>query len=142
MTSNNLSPKQVEFATTILGAGNDLLALINDILDLSKIESGMLTADVGEVSFEQLEDNTRQTFEPVARAKRLAFDVDLDPGLPRSIHTDSARLQQVLNNLLSNAFKFTERGSVGMAVSVATDGWSADHETLNQADTRHQLRGV
>ena len=132
---NNLSPKQVEFATTILGAGNDLLALINDILDLSKIESGMLTADLGEVSFEQLEDNTRQTFEPVARAKRLAFTVDLDPGLPRSMHTDSARLQQVLKNLLSNAFKFTERGSVGMAVSVATGGWSPDHEALNRADT-------
>src|SRR5207253_2890062 len=96
----NLSPKQVEFATTILGAGNDLLTLINDILDLSKIESGMMSAEIGQVSFEQLEDNTRQTFEPVALAKRLAFAVDLDPDLPRSIHTDSARLQQVLNNLL------------------------------------------
>src|SRR6202011_1752755 len=92
----NLSPKQVEFATTILGAGNDLLVLINDILDLSKIESGMMTADVGQVSFEQLEDNTRQTFEPVARAKHIAFAVDLDSDLPRAIHTDSARLQQVL----------------------------------------------
>src|SRR6185295_4810885 len=132
---HNLSPKQVEFAATILGAGNDLLALINDILDLSKIESGMLTADVGEVSFESLEDNTRQTFEPVARAKRLAFTVDLDPDLPRAIQTDSARVQQVIKNLLSNAFKFTERGTVGMAVSVATGGWSIDHETLNRAGT-------
>ena len=132
---HNLSPKQVEFAATILGAGNDLLALINDILDLSKIESGMMTADVGEVSFEGLEDNTRQTFEPVARAKGLAFGVDLDLELPRSIHTDSVRLQQVLKNLLSNAFKFTEQGSVAMAVSVATGGWSRDHETLNRAGT-------
>ncbi len=132
---NNLSPKQVEFAATILGAGNDLLALINDILDLSKIESGMMSADVGEVWFAQLEDNTRQTFEPVARMKKLAFAVDLEPGLPRSIHTDSARLQQGLNNLLSNAFKFTERGSVGLVVSVATDGWSSDHDNLNRAGT-------
>jgi CheY-like chemotaxis protein/HAMP domain-containing protein/GAF domain-containing protein len=130
---SNLSPKQVEFATTILGAGNDLLALINDILDLSKIESGMITAEFDDVSFEQLGDNTRQIFAPVARARRLAFDIDLDPGLPRSMQTDSARLQQVLKNLLSNAFKFTERGNVRMLVSVATDGWSRDHKTLNQA---------
>jgi signal transduction histidine kinase/CheY-like chemotaxis protein/HAMP domain-containing protein len=131
----NLTPRQVEFATTILGAGNDLLALINDILDLSKIESGMMSADLGEVTFDQLEDSTRQTFEPVARTKRLVFAVDLKAGLPRSIHTDSARLQQVLNNLLSNAFKFTERGSVKLAVGIATEGWRSDNENLNRAGT-------
>jgi signal transduction histidine kinase/DNA-binding response OmpR family regulator/HAMP domain-containing protein len=129
----NLSPKQVEFAATILAAGNDLLALINDILDLSKIESGMIKADVGAVSFEELEADTRQTFEPVARAQRVALVVDLDPGLPRSIHTDSPRLQRVLKNLLSNAFKFTQRGSVRLTVSVATDGWSPDRDSLNRA---------
>jgi CheY-like chemotaxis protein/HAMP domain-containing protein len=132
---NNLSPKQVEFATTIYGAGNDLLSLINDILDLSKIESGMLVADIGDVSFQQLEDTTRQTFEPVARTKRLAFGVTLDPDLPRSIQTDGPRLHQVLKNLLSNAFKFTERGSVTMAVGVASEGWNSDRETLNRAGT-------
>src|SRR5204863_5703546 len=84
----NLTPRQVEFATTILGAGNDLLALINDILDLSKIESGMMSTDLGEVTFDQLEDSTRQTFAPVAQTKRLVFGIDLNAGLPRSIHTD------------------------------------------------------
>ncbi|HLZ28219.1 MAG TPA: response regulator [Chloroflexota bacterium] len=132
---NNLNPKQVEFARTILGAGSDLLMLINDILDLSKIESGMLTLDVVEVSFEDLADNTRHTFEPLVRAKRLTFAVELGPGLPRSMRTDALRLQQVLRNLLSNAFKFTERGSVGLAVSVAAGGWSPDSDTLNLAST-------
>ncbi len=131
----NLTSKQVEFATTILGAGNDLLTLINDILDLSKIESGMMTAELGEVTFEELADSTRQTFEPVARARGLAFAVEREPGLPPAIRTDGARLQQVLKNLLSNAFKFTQRGSVTMAVGVANAGWSRDSDTLNRAGT-------
>ena len=119
---SNLSPKQVEFATTILGAGNDLLALINDILDLSKIESGTMTADIGRMSFDDLEADIRQTFEPVARAVASAFGIELDDALPRSMYTDSARLQQVLKNLLSNAFKFTQRGTVRMTVGVAIAG--------------------
>jgi len=133
--AGNLTPKQVEFATTILGAGNDLLTLINDILDLSKIESGMMTAEVAEVTFGEIEDSTRQTFAPVARARGLAFSVELDAALPRSIRTDAARLQQVLKNLLSNAFKFTARGSVIMEMGVATAGWSPDRDALNKAGT-------
>src|SRR5579859_943032 len=129
---SNLSPRQVEFATTILGAGNDLLALINDILDLSKIESGTVTAEISRMSFDDLESEALQTFDPVARTKRLAFTVELDPELPRAIQTDTTRLQQVLKNLLSNAFKFTERGAGQMAVGIATAGWSRDHASLNQ----------
>ena len=132
---NNLSPKQVEFAATILDAGNDLLALINDILDLSKIESGTMTADVSRMSFDDLEVDIRQTFEPVAESRNLTFGVELRDHLPPSMYTDTARLQQVLKNLLSNAFKFTERGSVGMTVGVAIDGWSSDRESLNRAGT-------
>src|SRR6185503_13245756 len=104
------SPKQVEFARTIHGAGTDLLNLISDILDLSKIESGTVSVDVQEVYFGTLLDMVSRTFRHEAESRNLSFDVQLDPGLGRSIVTDSKRLQQVLKNLLSNAFKFTEQG--------------------------------
>src|SRR6266566_9019378 len=112
----NLSTRQVDFAKTIHSSGNDLLALINDILDLSKIESGTVIVDVGDITFRDLHDYVDRTFRHVAESKRLEFDVDMSASLQRGLHTDAKRLQQILKNLLSNAFKFTERGSVTLNV--------------------------
>src|SRR5205085_638774 len=117
-SESNLTNRQVEFAKTIHSSGNDLLALINDILDLSKIESGTVVVDVGEVSFKDLSDYVERTFRHVAEQRRLDFEIDFAPGLPRALHTDVKRLQQVLKNLLSNAFKFTERGKVSLEVGL------------------------
>src|SRR5436305_15085470 len=108
----NLTGKQTEFAKTIHSAGTDLLMLINDILDLSKIESGTVVVDVGELRLDDLHHYVERTFRHVAESKGLDFAIHLDPGLPRSIFTDSKRLQQVIKNLLSNAFKFTQYGQV------------------------------
>jgi HAMP domain-containing protein/CheY-like chemotaxis protein/signal transduction histidine kinase len=129
----NLTPKQVEFARTIHGAGTDLLNLISDILDLSKIESGTVSVEAEEVFFANLLEMVARPFRHEAENRRLAFEVQSDPRLTRSLVTDSKRLQQVLKNLLSNAFKFTEHGSVRLDVSVAEKGWSEDHPILNGA---------
>src|SRR5437867_7048060 len=129
----NLLPKQVEFARTIHASGNDLLSLINDILDLSKIESGTVTVDVAALRFRDLQDHVERTFRHVAEAKELDFRIEADPDLPVSLFTDTQRLEQVIRNLLSNAFKFTERGSVTLSMATVTEGWSPDHEVLNHA---------
>jgi HAMP domain-containing protein/CheY-like chemotaxis protein/signal transduction histidine kinase len=129
----NLSPRQVEFARTIHGAGTDLLNLISDILDLSKIESGTVTVEAEEIFFTNLLDMVARPFRHEAENRRLTFDVQMDPHLSRSLVTDSKRLQQVLKNLLSNAFKFTEQGGVRLCVSAATGGWSTDHPILKGA---------
>ncbi|MFO0859123.1 MAG: HAMP domain-containing protein [Phycisphaerales bacterium] len=129
----NLTPKQVEFARTIHAAGTDLLNLISDILDLSKIESGTVSVDAEEVSFATLSDMVTRAFRHEAENRRLAFSVKMEPGLGRSITTDSKRLQQVLKNLLSNAFKFTEQGKVQLRIHQVTEGWSSDHPTLGMA---------
>jgi CheY-like chemotaxis protein/HAMP domain-containing protein len=129
----NLSQKQVEFARTIHGAGTDLLALINDILDLSKIESGTMVVDATAVSFRDLGDYVEQNFRHVAQQKAVEFDVQLAPSLSPTFTTDLKRLQQILKNLLSNAFKFTDKGRVTLAISPAVDGWSRDHAVLNRA---------
>ncbi len=129
----NLVPKQVEFARTIHGAGTDLLNLISDILDLSKIESGTVTVDAQEMLLSNLVEATARPFRHEADNRQLAFDAEIDPNLGRTITTDSKRLQQVLKNLLSNAFKFTEQGSVRLNISAAVGGWSADHTLLNQS---------
>jgi HAMP domain-containing protein/CheY-like chemotaxis protein/signal transduction histidine kinase len=129
----NLSPKQVEFARTIHGAGTDLLNLISDILDLSKIESGTVSVEAEEVSFNSLLETVTRPFRHEAENRRLSFEVHTDPHLTRSLVTDSKRLQQVLKNLLSNAFKFTEQGGVRLSVSVAPNGWSEDHPVLSGA---------
>src|SRR6186713_240610 len=128
----NLSGKQVEFARTIHGAGTDLLNLISDILDLSKIESGTVTVDAEEIFLQNLLDAVGRPFRHEAENRQLSFDVQIDPHLGRNILTDSKRLQQVLKNLLSNAFKFTEHGGVRLSVSAAVGGWSPDHPVLNQ----------
>ena len=129
----NLNSKQVEFARTIHGAGTDLLNLISDILDLSKIESGTVTVEAQEIAFTSLLDAVGRPFRHEAEARGLSFDVYTSPDLARTITTDSKRLQQVLKNLLSNAFKFTEQGGVWLKVSPATAGWSAGHPILDQA---------
>src|SRR5437868_3646432 len=129
----NLLPKQVEFARTIHGSGNDLLSLINDILDLSKIESGTVTVDIAALRFADLQDYIDRTFRHVAEAKGVDFRIETDSDLPSSMFTDSQRLEQVIRNLLSNAFKFTEAGSVVLSVAPVTEGWNPDHEVLNHA---------
>ncbi|MGN6573376.1 MAG: response regulator, partial [Pseudolabrys sp.] len=130
----NLSPKQVEFARTIHGAGTDLLNLISDILDLSKIESGTVTVEAEDIFFGDLLDAVGRPFRHEADARDLSFEVSLDATLDRSIMTDSKRLQQVLKNLLSNAFKFTSRGSVQLRVSRAASGWNPNHPVLGKAE--------
>jgi HAMP domain-containing protein/CheY-like chemotaxis protein len=129
----NLTNKQVEFARTIHGAGTDLLNLISDILDLSKIESGTVSVDAEEVYFSNLLERIARPFRHEAENRRLRFDVEISPNLDRSIITDSKRLQQVLKNLLSNAFKFTAEGGVKLTVSPAASGWNVDHPTLRHA---------
>jgi hypothetical protein len=127
----NLSSKQVEFARTIHGAGTDLLNLISDILDLSKIESGTVSVDVEDIYLPNLVDVIARPFRHEAEGRRLSFDIQLDPGLDASMTTDSKRLQQVLKNLLSNAFKFTDQGGVRLSVYRATEGWTVEHPILN-----------
>ncbi|BAR59656.1 two-component hybrid sensor and regulator [Bradyrhizobium diazoefficiens] len=129
----NLSAKQVEFARTIHGAGTDLLNLISDILDLSKIESGTVTVDAEEILTVNLLETVGRPFRHEAENRNLSFKIDVDPNLARSIVTDSKRLQQVLKNLLSNAFKFTAEGEVRLKVGGALGGWGTDHPVLNSA---------
>ncbi len=129
----NLTSKQVDFAKTIHAAGNDLLALINDILDLSKIESGTVMVDVGDVTLRELQDYVERGFRHFADSKKLDFEVMRAANLPRTIQTDSKRLQQILKNLLSNAFKFTETGKVSLTINSAAEGWNPENETLNRA---------
>ena len=129
----NLSEKQVEFARTIHGAGTDLLNLISDILDLSKIESGTVSVDAEEIVFTGLLESMARPFRHEAENRGLNFEVQMAANLDRSIITDSKRLQQVLKNLLSNAFKFTAQGGVKLTVSPAAWGWSPEHPTLKHA---------
>ena len=128
----NLSTRQVEFANTIHGAGTDLLNLISDILDLSKIESGTVTVECEDLLFTHLRETIERNFRHEAEARKLSFMADFDNRLGRAINTDSKRLLQVLKNLLSNAFKFTERGGVRLHVGIANGGWTGDHPTLSQ----------
>ncbi|HYX67277.1 MAG TPA: ATP-binding protein, partial [Burkholderiales bacterium] len=129
----NLTPKQVEFARTIHSSGAELLALINDILDLAKIESGTVTLNIADERFADLTDYVERTFRQMAADKGLEFEVALDASLPATLETDGKRLQQILTNLLSNAFKFTSRGSVTLKLEAASGGWSAGHPALSQA---------
>jgi HAMP domain-containing protein/CheY-like chemotaxis protein/GAF domain-containing protein len=115
----NLTEKQKEFAKTIHAAGSDLLALINDILDLSKIESGTVSLEVSAVGFKDLVTHMDRTFRQIAEERQLDFHIEVDPKLPAAMRTDSKRLQQVLRNLLSNAFKFTEAGGVTLKLGSA-----------------------
>src|ERR1700723_1064336 len=129
----SLTAKQVEFARTIHGAGTDLLNLISDILDLSKIESGTVSVEAEEIFFGALLEAVSRPFRHEAENRKLLFEVTSDPRMGRSIVTDSKRLQQVLKNLLSNAFKFTEQGGVRLAVRLVDRGWSEEHPILSRA---------
>jgi CheY-like chemotaxis protein len=132
-SASNLTGKQVEFSRNINSSGSDLLNLINDILDLSKIESGTVTVDVEDISFSGLRENIDRNFRHVAEAKNLPFHVMFDEDLPRSMASDPKRVQQILKNLLSNAVKFTTHGQVEVRVSLATQGWTPDHPVLSIA---------
>nr|WP_090428924.1 HAMP domain-containing protein [Ensifer sp. OV372] len=129
----NLSGKQVEFAKTIHGAGTDLLNLISDILDLSKIESGTVSVDAEEIFINNLLEMMSRPFRHEAENRNLSYLVEIGDDVPRSVITDSKRLQQILKNLLSNAFKFTAEGGVTLRVTAATEGWSSDHPSLQHA---------
>jgi signal transduction histidine kinase/CheY-like chemotaxis protein len=133
-SDKNLTTKQVKFAETIHTSGTDLLALISDILDLSKIESGKMDLDIGGVRFTELQDYCSKTFRHVAEGKGLDFGIELGNAVTSEImHTDAKRLQQVLKNLLSNALKFTEHGSVHLTIDKAMNGWSLGHTILSRA---------
>ncbi|HWI36625.1 MAG TPA: ATP-binding protein, partial [Burkholderiales bacterium] len=130
----NLTPKQVEFARTIHSSGAELLALINDILDLAKIESGTVTLNIASERFSEVCDYVERTFRQIAVDKGLEFSVQVDGALPAAMETDGKRLQQIITNLLSNAFKFTSRGGVSLKVSAAQAGWTTGHPVLDDAD--------
>ncbi len=131
----NLTGKQVEFARTIHGAGTDLLNLISDILDLSKIESGTVSVEAEEVFLTTMLESVARPFRHEADNRHLTFTVESGTSLGRSLVTDSKRLQQVLKNLLSNAFKFTEQGGVKLTVSKSEDGWSEEHPILGKTSS-------
>ncbi len=113
----NLSEKQIEFASTIHSAGTDLLDLINDILDLSKIEAGRIELDFADIAVEELSASMRSLFQSQAEQKRIAFSVEIEADVPRTFHGDTQRVHQILKNLLSNALKFTEHGEVRLRVT-------------------------
>src|SRR4029079_14726802 len=127
---SNLSEKQVEYAKTIYASGGDLLTLINEILDLSKVEAGKMTVEPREVALADISDFVDRSFRPLAEQKDLAFKTDVDVALPMAVHTDPQRLQQVLKNLLANALKFTSRGSVTLRIHRAKPETRFAHEAL------------
>jgi CheY-like chemotaxis protein/signal transduction histidine kinase/HAMP domain-containing protein len=131
----NLTEKQVEYAQTILASGTDLLALINDVLDLSKVEAGKMDIHPVDVHFPEVVDFVERSFRPLAQERELDLRIQLDPELPPAIETDGQRLQQVLKNLLSNAFKFTHEGGVTLTVRRAEKGRRFSHPSLNEAET-------
>ncbi|MFE4539395.1 HAMP domain-containing protein [Streptomyces scopuliridis] len=139
---SNLSPKQVEFAETIHGAGSDLLQLINDILDLSKVEAGKMDVSPTRIALVQLVDYVEATFRPLTAEKGLDFSVRVSPELPATLHTDEQRLLQVLRNLLSNAVKFTDSGAVELVIRPAgTDVPDAIREQLLEAGSLRDADG-
>ncbi len=129
----NLNEKQVRYAKTIHSCGDDLIQLINDILDLSKIESGFISANIGSVRFADIASFVETTFKPIADARHLRFTIETDTHLPQSLDTDIQRLNQILKNLLSNSFKFTEKGEVRLHIYEAKKTWKSDLPTLSNA---------
>ena len=132
-TEGTLSDKQVQHARTIWNSGNDLLRLIDDILDLSKVEAGAIELELAEFPVRTLTESIEALFRPIAQSRGLEFSVTLGPDLPATLCTDVHRLQQVLKNLLANAFKFTQRGSVELSIYPVTGGWDSAAKALSQA---------
>ena len=133
-SEHHLNEKEIEYAKTIHGSGSDLLSLINEILDLSKIEAGVMQVEVSQVAITDVREFVQSSFAAVAAAKQLDFEVFTGEEIPAVISTDEQRLQQILKNLLSNAFKFTDKGAVRLRIERAIRGWSRSNVTLNQAD--------
>ncbi|MCP4283966.1 MAG: response regulator, partial [Gammaproteobacteria bacterium] len=131
----NLTQKQVDFAHTIHSSGTELLSLINDILDISKIEAGVLSVETSDIKLESLSGGLERSFLEMARSKGIDFDILVDASLPGSIHTDAKRLTQIIKNLMSNALKFTDEGGIKLEIEQAQSGWERDNETLNNADS-------
>ncbi len=129
----NLTEKQVEFAQTILSSGTDLLNLINDVLDLSKVEAGKMEIDATDLRLAEVRDFVDRNFRPVAEQKDLKLAIEIAPELPAAVHTDGQRMQQVLKNLLSNAFKFTSRGGVTLRIERPAPGTRFGHPALAAA---------
>ena len=129
----NLTEKQVRFAKTIHSCGDDLIQLINDILDLSKIESGYISADFINVRFNEIAAFVETTFKHVSESKSLKFTIEQDTHLPDIIETDIQRLNQILKNLLSNAFKFTEKGEVKLRIYEPAKSWKSGNSSLDKA---------
>ena len=130
----SLSEREVEFARTIHSAGNDLLSLINDILDLTKIEAGRMELDLAPVALSEVYQDAERAFRHVAEQKGLSFEVEIDPSLPASIISDEQRLGQVLKNLLSNAFKFTHEGGVTLSIGYPADRTGLRNDALRSAE--------
>ena len=129
----NLSEKQIRYAKTIHSCGDDLIQLINDILDLSKIESGFITANISPIRFYEITSFVETTFKPIAEARHLRFTIETDTRLPETMETDIQRLNQILKNLLSNSFKFTEKGEVKLKIYEANKNWKPGNTTLDTA---------
>ena len=129
----NLNDKQIRYAKTIHSCGDDLIQLINDILDLSKIESGFITANISPIRFGEIASFVETTFKPISEARHLKFTIETDPNLPESMDTDLQRLNQILKNLLSNSFKFTEKGEVKLRIYEARHNWKNSNNILDNA---------
>ncbi|MES1220043.1 MAG: response regulator, partial [Bacteroidota bacterium] len=129
----NLNDKQVRYAKTIHSCGDDLIQLINDILDLSKIESGFITVNISPVRFTEIAAFVETTFKPISEARHLRFTIDTDSNLPDVMETDLQRLNQILKNLLSNSFKFTEKGDVKLKIYEANKNWKPGNSSLDNA---------
>ncbi len=130
----NLTAKQIQFAKTINACGEDLIQLINDILDLSKIESGYISVDYSTISFDEITRYVENTFKHISEAKHLKFSITAEDNLPDYIETDPQRLNQILKNLLSNSFKFTERGGVSLKIYRASNNWKTKIPSLENAE--------
>jgi HAMP domain-containing protein/signal transduction histidine kinase/DNA-binding response OmpR family regulator len=132
----NLNDKQIRYAKTIHSCGDDLIQLINDILDLSKVESGFITANISPVRFSEIAGFVETTFKPISEAKHLRFTIDTDAQLPEFIETDLQRLNQILKNLLSNSFKFTDKGEVRLKIYQANKTWKQGYNPVLDASSK------
>ena len=131
--TENLTEEQLQYATIIQSSGTDLLRLLNDVLDLAKVESGTVTLEVSDVQLVDLQEALEHEFRPVADQQHLSFSVEILSGVAPTIATDPDRLRQVLANLLANAFKFTESGEVTMRVGRPENGWRPANDELGRA---------